>query len=107
MKFNRHSIGLICLPLNQLSLTLGRFVMSLSGLWAPEIRETNSFDVPSVNSFYLKLSMPGLASFLFQLKNGVLRSDVPRSFGLGKKLMHSMLIVLVTKGIKIFLSCWS
>ena len=62
----------------------------MADLRAFEVREADSFDIPSVKKFCLKLSTPGVASFLFPLKDLVLL-----------KTTGFVFIVLVTEGTRI------
>lgn len=56
----------------------------MSDLWASEMREADSFNIPSANNFCLNLFVPGTASFLFPLKDRVLWSDLARGLVCGK-----------------------
>ena len=67
-------------------------------LRASEIRDAYSFDIPSVIKFCLKLSMVGVASFFFSLKDGVPLSDSPTSLGFGVKVTGFVLTISVTEG---------
>ena len=62
---------------------------------------TDSFDIPFVNNFCLKLSMPGVAYLCFPLKDGVLWSDLSRSLGFRAKVTGFVLIVLVNESTRI------